>query len=97
MGVRKRYPTDLKSKVVLEILREEKTIAQLASEYGIHPSQLKKWRNVVLEGLPSLFSDEMRAMEKLKKEHAKETEDLYAKIGRVTTELAWLKKKSGIS
>jgi transposase-like protein len=78
------------------MLREEKTIAQLASEYGIHPNQLKQWRSMVLNGLPSLFANEQRAMERLKKEHEQETEDLYAKIGRLTTELAWLKKKSGM-
>ena len=96
MVVRRRYPPDLKSKVVLEMLREEKTIAQLSSEYGIHPSQLHKWRNMVIDGLPSLFTDEQRAIERLKAEHSKESQDLYAQIGRLTTELAWLKKKSGI-
>ena len=92
MVTRRRYPPDFKSKVVLEILREEKTLAQLASEYGIHPSQLKQWRNVVIKGLPSLFTDEQRAIERLKKEHGKENHDLYAEIWCLTTELSWLKK-----
>jgi putative transposase len=94
---RRRYPPEFKGNVVMELFRGEKTIAQLASEHGIHPSQLKQWRNVVLEGLPSLFTDEQRAVEKLKKEHAKENQDLYAEIGRLTTELAWLKKNLACS
>jgi len=39
-----------------------------------------------------LFTDEQRAIEKMKKEHAKQSEELYAEIGRLTTQLAWLKK-----
>ncbi len=64
----------------------------MASERGINPSQLKQWVDVVVEGFPSLFTDEQRAVEKLKKEHAKENQDLYAEIGRLITESAWLKK-----
>jgi len=77
------------------MFREKKTVAQLASEYGVHPNQLKQCRNMVIEGLPSLFTDEQRAIENFKKKHAKEGQDLYAEIGRLTTELAWLKQKSG--
>ena len=58
-SVRKHYGTDLKVKVVLEILKEEKTVTQLASEYKIHYSQLLKWKKQVLEGLPHLFSDSL--------------------------------------
>ncbi|CEP66895.1 Trp repressor/replication initiator [Moorella glycerini] len=53
MSVRKKYPTDFKAKVVLEILKEEESISQLSSEYGIHPSILNRWRNMVVEKLSS--------------------------------------------
>lgn len=39
-----------------------------------------------------MFTDEQRAIERMKKEHAKQSEELYAEIGRLTTQLAWLKK-----
>ncbi|PHJ39941.1 hypothetical protein P378_00025 [Desulforamulus profundi] len=42
--MRKSYSGEFKAKVVLEILKEEKTISQIASEYGIHPNQLLKWK-----------------------------------------------------
>jgi len=42
MSIRKQYPAELKAKIVLEILKEEKSIAQIASEYGIHPSVLNR-------------------------------------------------------
>lgn len=49
ISVRKHYSTDLKIKIVLEILKEEKTVTQLVSEYEIHYSQLLKWKKQVLE------------------------------------------------
>jgi transposase-like protein len=61
MSVRKQYPAELKAKIVLEILKEEKSIAQIASEYGIHPSVLNRWRNTAVEKLPYLFTDEKKA------------------------------------
>ncbi|MDA8336101.1 MAG: transposase [Peptococcaceae bacterium] len=90
MRIRKSYSPDFKAKVVLELLREEKIITQLASEHGIHPTLLNKWRQVT--GLPMLFADEQRAIEKLKTEHDREKQQLYAEIGRMTTEASWLKK-----
>jgi transposase-like protein len=94
-SVRKHYATDLKVKIVLEMLREEKTVTQLASEYKIHYSQLLKWKKQVLEGLPHLFSD--TRTEALKTTHEKEMLALYQEIGQLTTQLAWLKKKSGMN
>jgi len=89
-SVRKHYATDLKVKIVLEILKEEKTVTQLASEYGIHYSQLLKWKKQALEGLPHLFSDSRT--ETLKTAHEKEVTALYQEIGQLTTQLTWLKK-----
>lgn len=96
MGTRKQYPAEIKAKIVLEILKEEKSIAQIASEYGIHPSLLNKWRNVAIQKLPSLFTDETKSIENMKSEYEKKIQDLYAEVGRLTTELTWLKKKSGL-
>ena len=94
-SVQKHYGTDLKVKVVLEILKEEKTLTQLASEYKIHYSQLLKWKKQVLEGLPHLFSDSRT--EALKTAHEKEVTGLYQEIGQLTTQLNWIKQKSGMS
>ena len=53
--MRKRYTAQFKAGIVQEILKEEKTIGQIASEQGIHLNQLKRWQAVALGGLPSLF------------------------------------------
>jgi transposase-like protein len=55
---KKHYSADFKAQVVKEILKEEKTISQLSAEYGIHSSQLHKWRDHVLAGLPNLFNEQ---------------------------------------
>ncbi|MCF8011619.1 MAG: transposase [Clostridiales bacterium] len=96
MAKRKRYSPELKAQIVLEILKEEKTISQLASEHEIHVSQLNRWKREALENLPQLFSDQNKTIETVKSEYEKQINDLYAEVGRLTTELSWLKKKSGL-
>jgi transposase-like protein len=94
--MRKKYTTKKKAQIVLEILKEERSIPQIASEYGIHPNQLYKWKAQALEGLPNLFEDERKTEKVLRAAHEQELNELYAEIGRLTTQLNWLKKKSGI-
>jgi transposase-like protein len=96
MSKRKKYTTAFKAKVVLELLREEKPLAQVAGQYEVHPTQLRKWKRVAVEHLPSLFTDGQRDQARQQAEHERQLEQLYAEIGRLTTQLAWLKKKAGI-
>jgi putative transposase len=56
--MRKQYSATFKAAAVQELLKEEKTISQLAVEIGVHPSQLKEWKRIALQGLPALFSRE---------------------------------------
>ena len=90
--MRKQYPAAFKAKVVQELLKEEKTFAQIATEYEAHPTQLKNWRTVALEGLPSLF-EKQDSTAALKAAHEQQLTDLYAEIGKLSTQVAWLKKK----
>ena len=96
--MRKRHSAAFKAKVVQEALKEEKSLAQIASEHGIHPTQISTWKGAALKGLPTLFEKEktdaeMRAQQEA---HERQLQDLYAQIGRLTTQVAWLKKKSGL-
>jgi transposase len=92
---RKQYTAEFKAEVVKEIWKEEKTISQLSSEYGIHSSQLYKWRDQALAGLPSLFTEQTeKDLAEKEAQWQKEREALYAEIGRLTTEKTWLEKKS---
>jgi len=94
--MRKHYTANQKAQIVLEILKEEQTISQIASAHGIHPTQLRKWKAQAMEGLPSVFSNGSQAVRAVEAAHERKLDELYAEIGRLTTQLAWLKKKSGI-
>lgn len=94
--MRKRYSANEKAQIVLEALQEEKTIAQIAAEHKVHPNQIYKWKAEVLQGLPTLLTNETRKMQALEAAHQREVDELYAEIGRLTTQVAWLKKKSGL-
>jgi putative transposase len=59
--MRKRYTNQCKAQVVQELLKEEKTLNQLAAEHGVHPNQLKRWKTIALEGWPSLFRKDAQA------------------------------------
>lgn len=78
--------------MVQELLKEEKTLAQIATEYEVHPTQLKNWRTVALEGMPSLFEKQDSTVE-LKRTHEQQLSELYAEIGKLSTQVTWLKKK----
>jgi transposase-like protein len=90
--MRKQYTAAFKTRVFQEILKEEKTLAQLAAEYEVHPTQLKKWRALALEGLPGLF-EKQDSTAALKAAHEQQLTELYAEIGKLTTQVSWLKKK----
>ncbi len=91
----KHHTATFKAHLVRELLREDKTISQIATEHGIHPNQLSKWKAVALQGLPGLF-ERRDAATVLQAAHEQQITDLYAEIGRLTTHVAWLKKKSGL-
>ena len=90
--MRKQYTAAFKARVVQELLKEEKTLAQIASEYEVHPTQLKNWRAMALEGLPSLF-EKQESTVALQAAHEQQLTDLYAEIGKLTTQVTWFKKK----
>ena len=90
--MRKHYTAAFKSKVVQELLKEEKTFAQLAADYEVHPTQLKEWRARAVEGLPSLF-EKQDSTAALQAAHEEQLTELYAEIGKLTTQVTWLKKK----
>jgi len=94
--MKKKHTANFKAQMVKEILKEEKTLVQIASEHGIHPQQLTDWKAIALRGLPSLFENERKTEAKIKASYEQQQQELYAEIGKLTTQLAWLKKKSGI-
>jgi putative transposase len=93
--MRKHYSDAFKAEAVLEILKEEKSVAQIASERHVHPKLLYQWKAIALRDLATLFSPNHKGDAARKAEYEKRLEELYAEIGRLTTQVHWLKKKSG--
>lgn len=95
---RKHYSPSFKAQVVQEVLAGEKLLAQIASQYGIHPTMIGKWKRAALEAMPSAFDEESQLQTQaqiaaLKAHHEKEKEELHAEIGRLTMQVNWLQKK----
>jgi putative transposase len=91
--MRKRYDGSFKARVALEAIRGDRTVAEIAAAYGVHPNQISKWKKQALDELPKIFSGRYEKTEALGKEL---TDQLYQQIGRLKVELDWLKKKAGL-
>lgn len=92
MAKRISYQAQFKSKVALEALKESKTLSDLAQEFKLHPGQITRWKSQAVQGIPQLFEDGRK-----KKSHSEvDVEALYAQIGKLQSQLEFLKKKTGI-
>lgn len=94
MGIKKQFSDEFKAKVGLEALKGDKTVAELASEYQVHPTQVNTWRALIKERTASLFG---RGDNKELKEKDELIERLYKNIGQLQVDVDWLKKKLKIS
>ncbi|ALX48761.1 transposase [Lentibacillus amyloliquefaciens] len=90
---RKRYSAAEKAKVVLEILREENTLNEIAQKYEVSPQLISRWKTEFLNNMPVVFDKKSTEMEQLKQEHEAEKEELINQIGQLTVDMNWLKKK----
>jgi transposase-like protein len=86
---RKRYTGAFKAKVGLEALMGVKTVGQIARDYEVHPVQVTQWKGVVRDRLPELF--EIPQPESSDQQEL--IAQLHQKIGQLTVEADWLKKK----
>lgn len=89
---RKRYGKALKSKVALAAIKGQKTVNEIASEFGIHTSQVNRWKKQALDAMPDLFDGKNSNKDK---EMEEERDRLYQQIGKLQVELEWLKKNTG--
>lgn len=89
MSKRRKYPAALKAKVALEALREEHTIAEIASRHGIHPNLVTNWKRQAKESMTDVFSGGSKRREASEERRIQE---LHAKIGELTVERDFLAK-----
>lgn len=92
MAKRRQQPSaEFKFHVALKAEKEQQTMAQLASEQGVHPNQISRWKQHLLQEGKTLFSDQHKREQQA--EQAQREAELYEQIGRLKMELEWLKKK----
>ena len=88
---RKRYSKGFKAKVAIAALKGEKTVAELASEFGVHSTQVNQWKKQLLDSAAEVFGS---GQAKQKAAHEAERDRLYQQVGKLRVELGWLKKPS---
>jgi transposase len=84
------HSSGLKAKVALAAVKEVHTVSELASQFGVHPTQIHKWKRRLLDGAEGLFTGPGEDRQRDNTEVA----ELYEQIGRLKMELEWLKKKA---
>ena len=87
---RRRIEAALKAKAALAAVRGNRTTSELASQFGVHPTQIGQWKRHLLDGATEFFSDDRRR--EVQNQDALIAE-LYEQIGRLQMEAAWLKKE----
>lgn len=96
MNKRNTYTAEFKTEVVLEALREEKTINQIAADRGLNPVMVCQWKAEFLKKASLVFGKDTDDAEKQRKEFEAKQDQYEKKIGQLTIEVDWLKKKSGL-
>ena len=92
MIAKRTFSPQFKAKAALELVKEEKSVGELAALYEVHYTLLHKWRRELLEGLPRIFEDPRKKERENKDAIIRE---LYSQVGRLTMQLDWLEKKCG--
>lgn len=92
---KRTFTAEEKARIVLEVLRGEKELSQIATENDISSNQIRNWKNEALDKLPMLFDAKRdRKLKERITQQEQEIEQAYKKIGQLTTKVDWLEKKS---
>jgi len=89
---RKTFSNDFKAKVAIDAVKGDITTSELTSEYGVHPTQVNRWKKQLLTSASGLFSG---PAEKSQESFDQERSGLSEQIGKLQVQLDWLKKKTG--
>ena len=86
-GTRRKFQSSFKAKVVLEAIKNQQTLAELAKKYDVNPTMISNWKAEFLEKMASVFDGEVQ-----KEDNDLDAKELYAQIGQLKVENDFLKK-----
>ena len=89
--IKRKFSSSFKSKVAIDAARERQTTSELSQKYELHPTQINKWKKILLENASVLFETKLAASS----DSDEELERLYCKIGKLEMEREYLKKSLG--
>lgn len=89
----KQYSAEEKARIAIESIRSELTMSQISSRYGVHATQIQRWKQEAIEAMISGFKTKAKIKDTSQEELIKQ---LYEQIGQLTIEREWLKKKSSM-
>jgi transposase len=88
---RQRHTAAFKAQVAMAALKGDKTVNELASQHGVHPTLIHAWKKQLVGNVEDLFS---QGSKPAAVDHEALQAQLYEEIGRLKMELDWVKKKS---
>lgn len=90
---RTRHSSEFKAKVALAALSEARTLAELASIYGVHPTQIARWKQELVANAPDLFGKGKKKTDN----HESEVAELHRQIGKLKVENDFLANLPGLN
>ena len=91
MKKRRKHDASFKAKVALEALGNDRTINEIAAKHQVLPTQISQWKRELLNRADSIYEAGKKSASV--DDHDKEVSELHQKIGQLTVEIDWLKKK----
>ncbi len=89
---RKRRSPQIKAKIALEAIKQQKTVSEITAQYGVHATQVNTWKKQVLEMIPEAFTGSVKR-KRMEQEQQDLIDRLYRQVGELVVERDWLKKK----